>query len=178
MPRLLFDFQSPVPRPRLANHSSALRLKSRHSATVTFGVARSCAVPCNSLPLYLIIVEIQNSLVHVFAVKCPKCSHYQDFSSLGACETCGRSDWVTARASVGTIVVCPYCERGHSEIPCEKCGAAILGSWLSLEPFTPRPVAPKAPEEPLAWWLIPGVVVAIVVIAAVAMAWLKFKGGS
>ena len=78
------------------------------------------------------IVEIQNSLLHVSAMQCPKCSHYQDFSSLGACKTCGRSDWhISDASSGGTIVACPHCERGPSEVPCEKCGAKILGSWLS-----------------------------------------------
>ena len=137
MPRWLFDFQLSESMPRLAKNSFALRLKSRHSATVTFGVARSCAVLCSSFPLYLIIVQIQNSLVHVSAVKCPKCDHYQDFSSLGACETCGRSDWEVVKRRKTRIVACKHCERGPSEVPCEKCGAAILGGWLVTEEPNP-----------------------------------------
>ena len=70
-------------------------------------------------------------------MKCPKCNHFQDFGSLGACETCGRSDWFVPSTyeaiSGGKMVVCPHCERGPTEVPCEKCGAAILGKWLTKE---------------------------------------------
>jgi len=139
MPRWLFDFQLPESMPRLAKNSFALRLKSRHSATVTFGVARSCAVLGSSFSLYLIIVEIQNLLVHVSAVKCPKCDHFQDFSSLGDCETCERSDWAIGGSgelfakNSNPSIVCLHCDRGFKEVPCEKCGATILGSWLNKQ---------------------------------------------
>ena len=38
------------------------------------------------------------------------------------------------------MVVCPHCERGPSEVPCEKCEAPILGKWLTVE--EPEPTDP------------------------------------
>ena len=167
MPRLAFDFQLPVSSPHLAKNRSAAALNSRQSFIVTSGRSLSQATLCCSCPLYLIIVEIQNWLVHVSAVQCPKCSHYQDFSSLGACETCGRSDWVASGAfSGGTIIACPHCERGPSEVPCEKCGATILGNWLVREP----PSLPlSTPTEPITWdgIAIIAVIIILVIIALV-----------
>ena len=29
------------------------------------------------------------------------------------------------------MIICPHCEIGPTEVPCEKCGATILGKWLT-----------------------------------------------
>jgi len=88
-------------------------------------------------------------------VQCPKCNHYQDFSSLGACETCGKSEWeIAVSADDKRTVSCIHCERGPEEVPCDECGAPILGKWLgkvAISPAPPRakyPLGPPAPYTP------------------------------
>ena len=68
-------------------------------------------------------------------MQCPKCDHYhEDFSSLGGCETCGRIDWQLWKDDTGAfMIMCPHCQIGWTEVPCVKCGATMLGTWLAAE---------------------------------------------
>ena len=94
-------------------------------------------------------------------MKCPKCGHYQDFNSLGACPRCGRSNWEVVGAAIGEMIVtCVHCERGTPEVPCDECGEPILRYWLVED-------EPEPPLGSLVPFIIFGVVVIVFIVGLV-----------
>lgn len=150
-----------------------------------YGISASCAVPASSVPLYLIIVEFQNLLVHVFAMQCHKCSHYQGLDSIGDCKSCGKREWYVSpfreRGPDEQIVfgdkdttldplrdqplglktaICQNCDK-PTEVFCVRCGEEIIDGWLEME-------EPAPPEPPMTLAVVVGRAIGIILYVFIA----------